>query len=78
MTLSIEDIGEIDQVVSQWCLTRVPAHLKQSINYDNEIDGQAVTILEVRPAWRGAPGDVTRTPIARIRLAKVTGFWKIF
>jgi hypothetical protein len=51
MALSIEDIGEVDQVVGDWCLARVPAHLKQSVDYDYEIDGQAVTILEVRPAW---------------------------
>jgi hypothetical protein len=76
-TLSIEDIGEIDQVVGQWCLARVPAHLKQSVDYDYEIDGQAVTILEVRPAWRGTPGEVTRRPIAKFRFVKVTGFWKI-
>ena len=78
MALSIEHIGEIDQVVGDWCLARVPAHLKQSVDYDYEIDGQAVTILEVRPAWRGTPGEVTRQPIARFRFVKVTGFWKIF
>ena len=76
MALSIEHIGEIDQVVGDWCLARVPAHLKQSVDYDYEIDGQAVTILEVRPAWRGTPGEVTRRPIARFRFVKVTGFGK--
>jgi hypothetical protein len=53
MAFSIEDIGEIDQVVGQWCLNRVPPHLKKSVDYDYEIDGQAVIIIEVRPAWQG-------------------------
>ena len=78
MALSIEDIGEIDQVVGQWCLNRVPPQLKKSVDYDYEIDGQAVTFIEVRPAWKGSPGEVTRRPIARFRFVKVTGQWKIY
>ena len=78
MARSIEDVGEVDQVVGQWWLTCVTAHLKQSVDYDYEIDGQAVTISEVRPAWRGAPGEVTHMPVARFRFIKVTGFWRIF
>ena len=78
MTLSIEDLGGIDEIIGQWCVRKVPPELKKSVDYDYEIDGQAVTILEVRPAWRGSPGEVTRMPIARFRFVKVTGFWKIF
>ena len=64
--------------VGGWCLTRVPSHLKQSADFDNEIDGQAVTILVVRPAWRGTPDEVSRRPIASFLFVRVTSFWKIF
>ena len=78
MALSIEDIGVIDQVVGQWCLNCVPPQLKKSVDYDYEIDGQAVTIIEVRPAWKGSPGEVTRRPITKFRFVKVTGQWQIY
>ena len=78
MALSLEQIGEIDQVVGDWCLARVPAHLKQSVDYDYEIDGQAVTILEVRPAWRGTSGEVTRVPVAKFRFVKIFRHWRIY
>ena len=78
MALSVEDIGEIDHVVGQWCLNRVPPQLKKSVDYDYEIDGQAVTIIEVRPSWQGSPGEMTRRPIARFRFFKVTGQWQIY
>jgi len=60
MALSLEQIGEIDQVVGDWCLARVPAHLKQSVDYDYEIDGQAVTLFVSEAclegySWRGNP-----------------------
>lgn len=78
MALSIKDIGEIDQVVGQWCLNRVPPHLKTSVDYDYKIDGQAVTIIEVRPAWQGAPGEVTRQPMAKFRFVIATEQWQIY
>ena len=77
MAFSFEDIGEIDQVVGQWCLNRVAPQLKKSVDYDYERDGQAVTIIEVRPAW-GALGEFTRQPMAKFRFVKVTGQWQIY
>jgi hypothetical protein len=78
MTLSIESEVEIDNLVGSWCLARVEPHLKHSIDFDYEISGQAVTIYEVRPVWRGPPGDKSRLPIARLRFVKTIGRWKLF
>lgn len=78
MTFSIEQLGEIDNVVGKWCVARVPPELKSQIDHDYEIDGQAVTLFEVRPMWRGAPGEITRSPFVRLRQAKTTGIWKIY
>lgn len=77
MAFSIQDLGEIDRVIGQWCLYRVPMHLKKDIDHDYEIDGQAVTILEVRPVWRGPPGQFTRRPFARFRYVKTSQLWQI-
>ena len=73
MAFSIEQLGEIDKVIGQWCVSRVPPELKSQIDHDYEIDGQAVTLFEVRPMWRGAPGELTRNPFVRFRQAKTTG-----
>ena len=40
MTFSIEQLGEIDNVVGKWCVARVPPELKSQIDHDYEIDGQ--------------------------------------
>ena len=78
MAFSIEQLGEIDKVIGQWCVARVSPELKSQIDHDYEIDGQAVTLFEVRPMWRGAPGELTRNPFVRFRQAKTTGIWKIY
>lgn len=78
MTLDINALGQIDAVVGQWCLSKVPLHLKKEIDYDYEVDGQAVSIYEVRPSWRGQPGEKTRLHVAKFRFFKSSNSWKIF
>ncbi len=78
MAFTIEDLGDIDLIVGQWCLEKVPPHLKQQIDHDYEIDGQAVTIFEVRPLWRGQPGETTRRAFARFRYVKSSDLWHIY
>ena len=78
MAFSIEQLGEIDSVIGQWCVARVPPAIKNQIDHDYEVDGQAVTLLEVRPMWRGAPGEFTRSPFARFRYVRSSAIWKIY
>ena len=78
MAFSIEQLGEIDDVVGQWCLNKVPPHLKRQVDYDYEVEGQSVIIFEVRPRFMGEPGEVTRNPIAKFRYTKACGLWSIF
>lgn len=78
MAFSIEDLGDIDHIVGQWCLLKVPTELKKNIDYDYEIDGQSVTIFEVRPAWRGQPGEVMRRALAKFRYVKSSELWHIY
>jgi len=34
MTFSIEQLGEIDNIVDKWCVARVPPELKSQIDHD--------------------------------------------
>lgn len=78
MALSIEEIGRIDHLVGDWCIRRVPPEIKKQLDYDYEIDGQAVMLLEVRPVRRGDPGEFTRSPFAKLRYIKTADLWHIY
>ena len=78
MAFSIEQLGEIDSVIGQWCVLRVPPKLKNEIDHDYEVDGQSVTLLEVRPVWRGPAGEFTRSPFVKLRYVKSGAIWKIY
>lgn len=78
MAFSIEEFGRIDHLVGDWCLSRVPPEIKSKLDHDYEVEGQSVILLEVRPLWRGKPGEVTRSPFAKFRYVKSSRLWQIY
>jgi len=38
MAFSIEDLGDIDLTIGQWCLDKVPPELKKQVDHDYEVD----------------------------------------
>ena len=78
MALSIETLADIDHLIGQWCLNRVPPHLKDQLDNDYEVQGQAVILVEVRPVWRGPPGEKTRRPYVKFRYYKSRNSWQIY
>ncbi len=78
MAFSIEELGKIDHLVGDWCLSRVPPEIKKDLDHDYEIDGQAVTLLEVRPLWRWPQGEFTRRLFAKFRYVKTSDLWQIY
>jgi len=78
MPLPIETLGEIDNVVGQWCLSKAPVEIKHQVDYDYEVDGQSVVILEVRPLWRGQLGQKTRIAFAKFQFYKSRNYWQIY
>lgn len=58
---------------------RVPAHARQQVRLEVEVQGTAVTIVERRVPWRADFGpDWTRSPIARLRYSPSNGVWTLF
>jgi hypothetical protein len=74
-------VPEIDVArIKQWADGRVPAHVRDKVWIELDIDARSVTILECRPSWN--PGLVgpepTRSPIARLRYVATRKEWELF
>jgi hypothetical protein len=78
MAFTIQELGNIDHLIGQWCFLKSPSEIKKELDYDYEIDGQAVTVLEVRPLWRGKPGEISRSPFVKLRYVKSEALWHIY
>ena len=57
---------------------RPPAEIRNEVDLVADIDGQAMELLEVRPAWRGPPGETTRLGIAKIRYVRRHDHWRLY
>ncbi len=75
--LQIAQIKEVEQVLGEFCRREPPAHIRPQLEYAVRIDGDAATLVELRPAFRAEIGR-TESPVARFRFTHATGTWPIF
>lgn len=63
--------------IEQWCLKRVPEHLRDRTRVEADATPRHVTIVEVQPSWDGR-GELTRLPVARLRYTATTTLWTLY
>ena len=71
------DRHKIKKAVGGLCEKKTPAHLKDKLQFEYEIDGQNVIIYEVREIWRRA-GEFTKMPIAKLTYVSSRRIWKLY
>ena len=57
---------------------RPPAHLRAELDFSVRIEGQCAVLVEIRPRWRGAPGETLEHPCAKATYIKSRGVWRIY
>jgi hypothetical protein len=68
---------EIDAVLGEFCRREPPKDVRAELEYAVRIEGNAVTLVELRPAFRADIGR-TESPVARFRFTKTTATWQLF
>lgn len=56
---------------------RPPAHIRAELDLAFRINGQSVEIFEIRPCWRGEPGETMEQPVAKATYVKGRESWKV-
>lgn len=56
---------------------RPPVHIRNEVDIGYRIEGQSVTIIEIRPNWSD-PSITVEIPIARTTYVKTKKVWKVF
>jgi len=59
------DTHKIKKAVGGLCEKRTPAHLKDKLRFEYEIEWQNVIIYEIRPAFM-QEGEFTKMPMAKL------------
>lgn len=71
------DHHKIKKSIGGLCEQRTPAHLKDKLRFEYEIEGQNVIIYEVRPAFR-REGEFTKMPLAKLTYVTSRKIWKLY
>ncbi len=77
--MAFNDIEQhkIKKAVGGLCEKRTPAHLKDQLRFEHEIEGQNVIVYEVRPAFR-REGEFTKMPLAKLTYVSSRKIWKLY
>ena len=71
-------INDLDLArIKKWCDAQWPEQLWHHAKVEADVNGNTVTLVEVRPPWNGE-GEHTRFPIARLRYTQATGLWQLY
>jgi hypothetical protein len=76
MALSQVERAAIDGLLADYCARRVPPSVRNELRLEHKVRGNAVTLVERRPPWRGA-GEWTTGPVAQFRRLRL-GQWVLF
>ncbi|MEX2502464.1 MAG: DUF3024 domain-containing protein [Trueperaceae bacterium] len=79
MAFTDEDRNRIQPDIEAFLARRrPPPDIRDEVDLIVRIVGQALEVLEIRPAWNGAPGETTELPIAKIRYVRRHDHWRLY
>jgi hypothetical protein len=66
----------VKKALDMFC-DRVPPHARDQIVYEYRFRGNAVTVYERRPPWRGGEGEWSKIPVARFKYDPEDQTWTL-
>lgn len=79
MAFSEFEAKRLEKVVGSFVQAHRPApHIRPQLDLGFRIAGQSVEIFEIRPRWRGPPGETREHAVAKATYVKAQHCWKIY
>ena len=79
MALREFETKRLEKIVGALIEARRPApHIRSQLDRAFRITGQSIEIYEVRPRWRGAPGEIMEQAIAKATYVRTQNLWRVF
>ena len=57
---------------------RPPAHIRPKLDLGSRVTGHSIELFEIRPKWRGRPGETMEHAIAKTTFVRSRGVWRVF
>jgi len=57
---------------------RPPPEIRPKLDLGFRVTGHSVEIFEIRPRWRGPPGEKHESAVAKATFVRTRGVWRVF
>jgi hypothetical protein len=79
MALSQLEAARIKKLVVAYIEARRPAPpIRPELDLGFRVKGQSVEIFEIRPVWRGKPGETHEGSVAKATYVRTNDQWRVF
>ncbi|HEU4627467.1 MAG TPA: DUF3024 domain-containing protein [Steroidobacteraceae bacterium] len=79
MALSEFELARVKKALDSFMQTRrPPAHIRPKLDLGSRVSGHSVEIFEIRPVWRGSPGERREYAVAKATFVRTRGVWRVF
>jgi hypothetical protein len=79
MAFSELEVARIKKAVDAFMVKRrPPPHIRPKLDFGSRIKNQSIELFEIRPVWRGKPGELREHPFAKATLVRSRGMWRVF
>jgi len=79
MALSELEMARVRKSVGSFIEQHRPAvHIRPKLDLGFRIERQSVEIFEIRPAWRGKPGEKHEHSVAKATFVRTKDRWRVF
>jgi hypothetical protein len=79
MALSEFEVRRCEKLVSEYAESRrPPPHIRPQLDIGYRLQNQSVELFEIRPVWRGRPGQTMEHSIAKTTFVKTRGVWRLY
>ena len=79
MAISEFEIKRCESIVQKYIDgRRPPPHIRPELDLGFRVTGQSVELFEIRPVWRGQPGEKMERPYAKATYVKSRSHWRVY
>jgi hypothetical protein len=79
MALSELETARIKKAVDAFMAKRrPPPHIRPELDFGYRIKNHSVELFEIRPVWRGKPGEMREHPFAKTTFVRTRNTWRVF
>jgi len=79
MAMSEFENRRAEKLLADYVAKRRPAaHIRPKLDLGWRRAGQSVELFEIRPVWRGAPGQKMESPVVKATWVKRRSHWRVF